>query len=116
MAEKCPECGKLEARIMQLEKMLWGWSRGLIRQKAFTEKEIRQMYGPYIESGDTTGLSPREARLLETFIDAQSAPPDLDTLAEKAWKTLVITGFIRPPHIDDHKEITALIKAALKEG
>jgi len=52
----------------ELEKRLWGWSRGLVGQEPYSEEELREMFAPYVENGDVTGLSPREARLLETVV------------------------------------------------
>lgn len=59
---------KAEAETMRLQKAMWGWVRGLKGPKPYTEDELREMFRPYVEDGDTTGLSPREVRLLETLI------------------------------------------------
>lgn len=63
------ELTRHQQQIEQYKKNMWGWSRGLIGEKAYTEAELRVMFGPYIESGDVTGLDPREVRLLETLVE-----------------------------------------------
>ena len=60
---------ELRAEITKLTKNAWEWSRGLKGQKAFSKSELLNMFGPYLESGSTAGLSPREARLLETLVE-----------------------------------------------
>ncbi len=59
---------KADARVEEMEANAWAWSRGLVGQKPYTLGELKTMFGPYVEKGDTTGLSPREARLFETLV------------------------------------------------
>jgi hypothetical protein len=63
---------------------VWAWARGLTRINAYTTDELREMFTPYFESGDTRGLSPREARTLETLRDTGFEMIDLKAkLAEE---------------------------------
>ena len=62
------KCGDLQAEVERYKKNAWGWSRGLKGQEPYSDDELKEMFGPYVENGDVTGLSPREARLLETLV------------------------------------------------
>ena len=75
---------KAEAENERLASNMWAWSRGLVGQKPYTPDELREMYGPYVEDGDTTGLSPREARLLETLITTGADVHRLEEAARHA--------------------------------
>jgi hypothetical protein len=69
-AEQRSLISSLRARVEELEKALWQWSRAFKKsQRGYNADELRKMFGPYLEHGDRQGLSPREVRLLETIVD-----------------------------------------------
>jgi len=61
------------ARRQELEKRLFTKARFTkTHENAYTDEELLEMFGPFILEGCTTGLSPRECRLLETIADANA--------------------------------------------
>lgn len=88
IARHAPDVDALEKENEQLKKNMWAWARGLIGQKSYSEKELKEMFRPYVENGDTTGLSPREARLLETLIETGAKIAALDALVEAVEEVL----------------------------
>ena len=87
------EIERLRERIEELEKNAWAWSRGLIGERSYTEEELKQMFGPYVENGDTAGLSPREARLLETLVCTSASLNEKNQRIEELEQILTEAGW-----------------------
>ena len=68
----------LTARVEELEKAAWLFSRGLIGGKGYCPEELKRKFWPYLETGNTVNLSPREVRLLETIVSAGSRVVDVE--------------------------------------
>jgi len=59
---------ELKERVFSLEGRLAVRARfRKPHEHAYDDYELREMFGPYLLDGDTSGLSPRECRLLETI-------------------------------------------------
>lgn len=64
------ERDELQERLDKAEKYLFSRARelgGTKCQKAYSDKELLEMFRPYLIEGSMSGLSPREVRLLETI-------------------------------------------------
>jgi len=75
--------GELEEQNDELSSAIFGRSRGLVRHKGYSNEEIWKMFGPYMKTGDTTGLIPREVRLIESAIDRDETIRSLENQLEE---------------------------------
>lgn len=114
-------CEEREADLRKdrdrLKQNAWAWSRGLIGQKAYTTEELQGMFAPYVENGDVTGLSPREARLLETLIETgednlRLVKEDAVNLRAEVERLRAALGATVGQDVDEY--VTRIVQAALK--